>query len=114
MVDKIAAESQRGAETTLDMPTTYDPAKVEATWYDFWEGQGLFRADSRKSPDGGPKGRPDGGAGDRREDGSEDRSGEPFAVVIPPPNVTGSLHMGHALNSTLQDVLVRWRRMQGH
>lgn len=84
MGEKIAV----GAQPTTSMPTKYDPAHVESKWYDFWESQGFFRADP----------------------GAE---GEAFSVVIPPPNVTGSLHMGHALNTTLQDVLVRWRRMQG-
>ena len=45
---------------------------------------------------------------------SEDRSAEPFNIVIPPPNVTGQLHMGHALNNTLQDILIRTKRMQGY
>ena len=67
----------------------YDPAGVEARSYAAWEAAGYFRSDPA-----GP--------------------GAPFAIVIPPPNVTGSLHMGHALNNTLQDILVRWRRMQGH
>ena len=44
---------------------------------------------------------------------SPEHPGESFCIVIPPPNVTGSLHVGHALNNTLQDILVRWRRMQG-
>ena len=67
----------------------YDPSRVEGQWYAFWEEQGFFRAD----PD------------------SERPS---FALVIPPPNVTGSLHIGHAFTLTLQDVIVRWRRMSGH
>ncbi len=67
---------------------TYQPAAVEARLYALWEQSGAFAAD----PSGG---RP------------------PYAIMMPPPNVTGSLHMGHALNFTLQDVLIRWRRMQG-
>ena len=69
---------------------TYQPAEVEGRIYATWEEAGAFLA-----------GRP------------ERRQAEPYCVVIPPPNVTGSLHMGHALNNTLQDVLIRWRRMQG-
>jgi len=67
----------------------YDPKKVEDKWYEFWMEKGYFRADvkSRKKP---------------------------FSIVIPPPNVTGSLHMGHALNNTLQDILIRYKRMTGH
>jgi valyl-tRNA synthetase len=66
----------------------YDPARVEDKWYSYWLEQGYFRAEV-----GSPK--------------------EPFSIVIPPPNVTGSLHMGHALNNTLQDILVRYQRMKG-
>lgn len=67
----------------------YDSPTVEARWGKFWITEGLFHPD----------------AGD---------PGTPYTIVIPPPNVTGSLHIGHALNNTLQDILVRWRRMQGH
>jgi valyl-tRNA synthetase len=66
----------------------YDPKGAESRWYRFWMEQGLFRADP-------------------------DAPGEPYSIVIPPPNVTGSLHMGHALNVTLQDVLIRYHRMLG-
>ncbi|MGQ0644635.1 MAG: valine--tRNA ligase, partial [Elusimicrobiota bacterium] len=72
----------------MELPSVYDPQTTESKWYDFWEARGLFG--SRPDP-----------------------ARKPFAVVIPPPNVTGSLHMGHALNSTVQDTLVRWRRMRG-
>ncbi|TLM68870.1 MAG: valine--tRNA ligase [Deltaproteobacteria bacterium] len=66
----------------------YEPHDVERKWYGVWEANGYFRAD--------------------------ERSGKaPYAIVIPPPNVTGVLHMGHALNNTLQDILCRWQRMQG-
>ncbi len=71
------------------MEPTYEPGKVEARWYPVWEEAGAFR----------PEVNPD---------------GAPFSIVIPPPNVTGILHMGHALNMSLQDVIVRRRRMQGH
>ena len=69
------------------MDKHYDSKAAEAKWYKFWEDNGHFHQD--------PDGR------------------EPYSVVIPPPNVTGILHMGHALNQTIQDILVRWRRMQG-
>ena len=71
------------------MPPVYDPQAVEKRLYQYWLQGDYFRA---------------GGRPDR----------EPFTIVIPPPNVTGSLHMGHALNNTVQDVLIRWRRMQGY
>src|SRR5436189_351531 len=67
---------------------TYDPKEIEARRYPEWENAGAFKAHPESS-------RP------------------PYCIVIPPPNVTGSLHMGHALDNTLQDVLVRWRRMKG-
>jgi valyl-tRNA synthetase len=66
----------------------FEPKDVESRWYRFWEEQGFFEADPA--------------------------SGKPsFAIVIPPPNVTGSLHIGHAFTLTLQDVIVRWKRMSG-
>jgi len=70
---------------TLDK--TFDPAAIEARWYPHWESSGAFRPD-----------RPD---------------AEPFTIVIPPPNVTGSLHIGHALDNSLQDILIRRARLQG-
>lgn len=70
------------------LPKTYDPDQVERKWYSFWEKQGYFHAD-------------------------ENNPSEPFSIVIPPPNVTGLLHMGHALNNVLQDILTRYRRMDG-
>jgi valyl-tRNA synthetase len=70
-----------------ELPKTFDPAEIEARWYAYWEAQGLFRP-------------------------ARDEA-EPFTIVIPPPNVTGSLHIGHALDNTLQDILVRHARMQG-
>ncbi len=72
-----------------DLPQVYDPAQVEAKWYPFWEKRGYFTADNTST-------RPR------------------FCIVIPPPNVTGSLHMGHALQHTLHDILVRWKRMSGY
>src|SRR5260370_12286450 len=69
-----------------ELPKAYDPAQVEQKWYRFWLEQRYFHADAQV-----PK--------------------APFSIAIPPPNVTGSLHMGHALFVTIQDILVRWRRM---
>ena len=74
-------------DTAAQLGKTYRPAEVEARIYGIWEQAGRFEC----------------GRG----------QGKPFTIVIPPPNVTGSLHMGHALNNTLQDILIRWRRMQG-
>jgi len=71
--------------TMLDK--TFDPAAIEAKWYAYWEGEGLFRPE-----------RPD---------------ATPYTIVNPPPNVTGSLHIGHALDNTLQDVMIRYERLRG-
>ena len=74
--------------SSQELSKTYDPRAVEEQWYRFWLDQRAFHADP-------------------------DRAGAPFSIVIPPPNVTGSLHIGHALNATLQDILTRWLRMCG-
>ncbi|UCG27004.1 MAG: valine--tRNA ligase [Bacteroidales bacterium] len=71
----------------MDIPSKYDPSKTEEKWYQTWIDHGIFRS----SPD----------------------EREPYTIVIPPPNVTGVLHMGHMLNNTIQDILVRKARMQG-
>ena len=70
------------------MDKRYDPKKIEEKWYRRWTDANAFHSDAASGA-------------------------EPYCVVIPPPNVTGILHMGHALNNTIQDVLIRWRRMQG-
>jgi valyl-tRNA synthetase len=67
---------------------SYDPQEAEKRWYKFWNEKGYFHANPQDK-------------------------GQPFSIVIPPPNVTGSLHMGHALNITLQDILIRWKKMSG-
>lgn len=69
------------------LPTVYDPTNVEGKWYRFWLENDYFHAEAER---GGPK----------------------YCITIPPPNVTGSLHIGHALCYTIQDVLIRWKRMQ--
>ncbi|MDI6605537.1 MAG: valine--tRNA ligase [Candidatus Omnitrophota bacterium] len=71
-----------------DIPTRYDPKEAEDKWYRYWEENNLFSA--KANPDK-----------------------KPFCIVIPPPNVTGILHMGHALNNTIQDILIRYHRMKG-
>ena len=71
-----------------EIPKTYDPTDVELRWYDRWVSAGCFA-------------------------GKVQPGKEPYAVMIPPPNVTGVLHMGHLLNNTLQDILVRRARQEG-
>jgi valyl-tRNA synthetase len=72
----------------MSLSTKYNPSEVESKWYSYWMEKGLFH--SEPNPDK-----------------------EPFCIVIPPPNVTGVLHMGHMLNNTIQDILIRRARMQG-
>ena len=74
--------------TASELPKQYDHAAAQQRWYPFWEEQGYFH--SEPNP---PR--------------------KPYTIVIPPPNVTGALHLGHALNNTLQDILIRQKRMQG-
>ena len=71
------------------LATTYNPKDFEDRLYKSWEESGYFKP-------------------------SDDHSKTPFTIVIPPPNVTGQLHMGHALDNTLQDILIRTKRMQGY
>lgn len=79
-----------------ELAKTYDPAQVEEKWYEIWEKQGYFHAEANE------------------EVKKANQEGRTFSIVMPPPNVTGSLHLGHALDNTLQDILARWRRMQGY
>lgn len=72
-----------------DLPKGYEPTQVEQKWFQVWEQRGDFHADEHSSK-------------------------PHYSIVIPPPNVTGVLHMGHALNNTLQDILCRWKRMCGY
>ncbi|AZR73355.1 valine--tRNA ligase [Anoxybacter fermentans] len=72
-----------------ELSKTYDPAQVEEKWYQYWMEKGFFRAEV-------------------------DHTRKPYTIMMPPPNITGQLHMGHALDNTLQDILIRWRRMQGY
>ena len=71
-----------------ELPKQYDHAAAQAAWYPFWEERGYFHSEPNPAR-------------------------QPYTIVIPPPNVTGALHLGHALNNTLQDILIRQKRMQG-
>src|SRR5215210_6785227 len=75
----------------MDIPKTYDPKQAEESHYSRWEREGCFAPEVNSDP-----------------------SAPVYSIVIPPPNVTGSLHMGHALQHTIMDVLTRWKRMQGY
>ena len=79
---------------TAEISTQYDPAATEREWYERWLAADAFKADPTRS---------------RRTGGDR----EPFTIVMPPPNVTAVLHVGHGLNNTVQDVIIRWRRMRG-
>ena len=72
-----------------ELAKAYESKQVDAKWYTFWNEKGFFKADPNSSKPA-------------------------YCIVMPPPNVTGSLHMGHALVSTLQDILIRWKRMRGY
>jgi valyl-tRNA synthetase len=72
----------------INLPKAFEAHSVEAKWYDFWEQNQFFKADASSQK-------------------------KPYTISIPPPNITGALHMGHALGLTLQDILIRWKRMQG-
>ena len=72
-----------------EMAKAYNPKEVEDKIYDFWQEGNYFHAEV-------------------------DKDKKPYTIVMPPPNITGQLHMGHALDNTLQDILIRWRRMQGY
>jgi valyl-tRNA synthetase len=76
-------------ELKREIPKAYDPAQAEDRWYRFWEERGYFKC-------------------------KIDQEAKPFSIVIPPPNVTGRLHIGHALNNTLQDIVIRYKRMDGY
>src|SRR6476660_2978724 len=80
--------------TSHDLPAQYDPGETERAIYQRWIDAGIFSAEEKRS---------------RRNGGDRD----PFVIVMPPPNVTAVLHMGHGLNNTVQDVIIRWRRMVG-
>ena len=81
--------------TSDPMPDSYSPKYVESVWYDWWETQGFFK------PEYG------------RKDINEPNPKGKFVMVIPPPNVTGVLHLGHALTNAIEDSLTRWNRMKG-
>ena len=71
-----------------DIPKAYEPHRAEERWYPRWVESGMFR-------------------------GKTDTDKKPYSIVIPPPNVTDILHLGHALNNNLQDILIRWKRSMG-
>src|SRR5262250_252307 len=87
-MNAVPDDPKPDARPPAPLPDRYDPRQAEDTWYGIWEERGYFRADPFSKA-------------------------KPYCIVIPPPNVTGSLHIGHALNNTLQDILVRWKRMDG-
>lgn len=80
-------------DSTLPMLPEYHPKSVEAAWYQWWEKKKFFHAESQNVISGAKK---------------------PFTMIIPPPNVTGALHLGHALMLSIQDAIVRYKRMQGY
>ena len=73
---------------TRTMPKAYEPGAVEQQWYDTWMAQGYFTPEI-------------------------DHAKQPFVIIMPPPNITGELHMGHAMPATIEDIMARWHRMLG-
>ncbi|KAJ1146815.1 hypothetical protein NDU88_013074 [Pleurodeles waltl] len=88
-----ATELGQKKDTSVPLPSSYSPCYVEAAWYHWWVKEGFFKPENQ-----------------RRLPHAQERT---FSLCIPPPNVTGSLHLGHALTVAVEDALVRWRRMQG-
>ncbi|XP_076436841.1 valine--tRNA ligase-like [Babylonia areolata] len=91
----VPTEKGQRKDTQCEMPNAYSPQYVEAAWYDWWVKEGFFK--------------PEYGGRDLTKAKYEDK----FMICIPPPNVTGTLHLGHALTSAVQDTLTRWHRMKG-
>jgi len=89
--DFVDPETPLGERKRLSsqMAKQYSPATVEKSWYAWWEKSDLFKADAKSSK-------------------------PPFVIVLPPPNVTGALHIGHALTSAIEDTIIRWKRMSGY
>src|SRR6202521_2506225 len=94
LTSKRRTSSVSPREELHDLPAQYAPGQTERAIYERWVEAGVFSADEKCSKRNG---------GDR----------DPFVVIMPPPNVTSVLHMGHGLNNTVQDVIIRWRRMVG-
>ncbi len=86
---KPEKEKEKIPDNTNELPKVYDAKLVEKKWYEEWRKRGYFKASSKSKK-------------------------KPYVIVIPPPNVTGILHMGHALNNTIQDILIRYKRMSGY
>ena len=82
--EAMTTDSTGSERSALEMAPAYEPSQVEESLYAWWEEQGFFR----------PSG-----------------SGAPFTIIMPPPNVTGELHLGHALTVAVEDLLIRWHRM---
>src|SRR2546421_5585500 len=90
-----SAQSDMTSFSPESIPNRFDFAETQARIYREWESRGFFHAEPP-------------------QDGEPDKSKGPYCIVIPPPNVTGALHLGHALNNTLQDIQIRMHRMQGY
>jgi len=90
----IKTELGEKKDTTCTLPDVYSPSYVEAAWYAWWEKKGFFKPEYGRNPH------------EKNENGS-------FVICIPPPNVTGTLHLGHALTNAIEDCITRWHRMNG-
>jgi valyl-tRNA synthetase len=96
LIQQTTPKGQKKDLSKIPMAEAYFPSAVEAGWQDWWEASGFYSCDPKTA---------------MAKKGQED---ERFVMVIPPPNVTGSLHLGHALTAAVEDTLTRWHRMKGH
>src|SRR6266702_7598106 len=101
MSDKQPAEIPTES-SDRNLPKAYDPSVIEQRWADYWIRERLFDVPTPAPDPGAPRSRSDRGNSDKT-----------FSLLLPPPNVTGRLHMGHMLNQTEIDLLMRWHRMLG-
>src|ERR1051326_8583911 len=101
-----------------ELPKAYDPRAIEARWAEYWVREKLFEVRtpeaSRSSEEPHPSPKPGERVGHPSEESHPESEQRPvFSMLLPPPNVTGRLHMGHMLNQTEMDIIMRWHRMRG-
>src|SRR5512139_1858236 len=87
--------SRQSNDLSRDLPKAYDPRTVETRLYDWWESQGYFKPETQYAR------------------GQARRGDKAFVISMPPPNVTGELHLGHGITATMEDLMIRWHRMRG-
>jgi valyl-tRNA synthetase len=111
-----AAERAREQSDSMELAKSFEPHEIESRWYALWESRGYFKPVLGSNPGQAP--RPAEGPVPSTVEGAEGgegrrAGGRPYCIMLPPPNVTGTLHMGHAFQDTLMDILIRYHRMEG-